>query len=172
MPRIYDKVLKLAVVWKNKSARTHNNHINSGVVMVQPGGPGRGSQGGKGRRTVQGEKYGRGSGPGCGRCGGGIGSQKQPQQSQHNPEGEQAQPYAKRGPTGGCFHCQGYHYVCEWPEIAWDQNAQFLSKPRRGRTTTMVVMKNIMTSMESTKMLSVGSTWTIVHVMWKELYAW
>ena len=47
MPRIYDKVLKLAVVWKNKSARTHNNHINSGVVMVQPGGPGRGYQGGK-----------------------------------------------------------------------------------------------------------------------------
>ena len=36
----------------------------------------------------------------------------------------------------------------------------------------MVAMTNIMTPMESTTMVFVGSTWTNIHTMWNELAAW
>ena len=35
----------------------------------------------------------------------------------------------------------------------------------------MVVMTDIMTPMRSTKMVFMGSTWTNLHVMWKDLAA-
>ena len=50
VPRTYDKVLKLARGWKNKSTSTHNNNSDAGVAMVQSGGPGRGDQDIRGRR--------------------------------------------------------------------------------------------------------------------------
>ena len=76
LPRTYDKVLKLAGRWKNKSTSTHNNNINAGVTVVQPGVLGREYQGGKGRRRGRGGRDGRGGGPGHGRDGGGRGAQK------------------------------------------------------------------------------------------------
>ena len=48
VPMTYDKVLKLAGGWKNKSASTHNNNSDAGVAMIQPDGPGRGDQGNRG----------------------------------------------------------------------------------------------------------------------------
>ena len=47
-----------------------------------------------------------------------------------------------------------------------------LSKTRRGRKMTMMVITRIMTQMEITMMVFVGSTWTNHHAMWKELDAW
>ena len=131
MPKTYDKFLKLAVGWGGESDSTHNNNSDAGVAMVQPGRPGRGDQGGRGR----GGRYGQGGGPGCGRGGGGRGSQKQiqkPQQPQQNPADKQVQPEAKKGPPGGCFHCQGNHYICECPELASNQKAQLFIQTQDG----------------------------------------
>ena len=97
--------------------------------MVQPGGRGRGDQGGRCHGRYQGGIYGRGGGPGHGRGGGGRGSQNHQQQQS---AGEQAHPEAKKGPTGGCYHCQGDYYVREWPELTPDQKVQLFIQTQEG----------------------------------------
>ena len=91
------------------------------MVMVQSGSPGRGDQGSRGRGRGQVGRYRRGRGPGHRRGGRGRGSQNYQQQ---HPEGEQSHKQAKKVPAGGCFHCQGNHYVHKCPEPTLDQNSQ------------------------------------------------
>ena len=52
------------------------------------------------------------------------------------------------------------------------KNHSCLSKPRRGGTTEMVVMKKITTLMENTTMVFVDSTRKNLKVIWKELDDW
>ena len=72
--------MKLAGGWNRKSTKSHNNNSETGVAMVQYGGPGRGYQGGRGHIRGQGRINGQGGGTGRSRGGGERGAHNQSQQ--------------------------------------------------------------------------------------------
>ena len=67
--RTYDKVLKIAGIFKSKPFSIHNKNSNYGVVTVQSGGPGCGDQGGRDHRRGRGVRDGWGGSPIRGRGG-------------------------------------------------------------------------------------------------------